>query len=59
LNDIFHIQSFWGGHGEILPKAGFIQESEDCPESSESATGRVSDYRNMQIADRLLLFYGP
>jgi hypothetical protein len=26
VGNIFHIRSFWGGHGEILPKTYFIQE---------------------------------
>jgi hypothetical protein len=28
--DIFHIQSFWGGHYEILSKTCFIQEGIIC-----------------------------
>jgi hypothetical protein len=32
INDIFHIQSLSGGHGEILPKTLFIQEGPVCPE---------------------------
>jgi hypothetical protein len=25
VSDIFHMQRFWGGHGEISPKTCFIQ----------------------------------
>jgi hypothetical protein len=32
VNDIFRIQCFWGGHGEILQKTKFIQEGAICPE---------------------------
>jgi hypothetical protein len=30
VGDIFHMQSFWGGHGEILPRTCFIQEGMIC-----------------------------
>jgi hypothetical protein len=30
VSDIFHMQSFWGGHGEILPKTCFIQVGMIC-----------------------------
>jgi hypothetical protein len=32
VGDIFHIRSFWGGHGEISPKTRFMQEGAICPE---------------------------
>jgi hypothetical protein len=32
VKDIFHIQSFWGSHGEISPKTWFIQEGLVCPD---------------------------
>jgi hypothetical protein len=30
VGDIFHIRSFWGGHGEILLKTCFIQGGTIC-----------------------------
>jgi hypothetical protein len=41
IGDIFGIQSFWGGHGEILSKTGFIQEGAICPDFLIQQTGRV------------------
>jgi hypothetical protein len=32
VDDIFHIQSFWGGHDEISSKTWFIHEGAICPE---------------------------
>jgi hypothetical protein len=32
VGDIFCIRYFWGDHGEISPKTGFIQEGAICPE---------------------------
>jgi hypothetical protein len=32
VDDIFPIQSFWGGHGKISPKTWFIQDGAICPE---------------------------
>jgi hypothetical protein len=32
VNDIFHIQSFCGGHGKILLKPWFVQEGPIYPE---------------------------
>jgi hypothetical protein len=32
VGDIFHIRSFWGGYGKILPKTWFIQEGAMCLE---------------------------
>jgi hypothetical protein len=55
---IFHIQSFWGGHGEILPKTCFIQEGMTA-RNIDSATDRVSDCRNSQTANRLEPSNGP
>jgi hypothetical protein len=26
VSNMFHMQSFWGGHGEILPRTYFVQE---------------------------------
>jgi hypothetical protein len=45
VDDIFHIWSFWRGHGEISP-------------NTNSATGRVSDCHNSQIANHLEPFNG-
>jgi hypothetical protein len=30
ISDIFHMRSFWGGHGEISPKTCFIQVGMIC-----------------------------
>jgi hypothetical protein len=30
VGDIFHMRSFWRGHGEILPRIYFIQEGVIC-----------------------------
>jgi hypothetical protein len=30
VSDVFHIRSFWGGHGEISPKTYFMQEDMIC-----------------------------
>jgi hypothetical protein len=30
VGNVFHIQSFWGGHGKILSKPYFIQEGMIC-----------------------------
>jgi hypothetical protein len=32
VDDIFHIWSFWRGHGEISPKTWFMHEGTMCPE---------------------------
>jgi hypothetical protein len=32
VDDIFHLHSFWGGHGEISSKTGFIQDGAICLE---------------------------
>jgi hypothetical protein len=32
VDDIFHTQSFWGGHGKILLKTWFIQDGAICIE---------------------------
>jgi hypothetical protein len=58
VDDIFCMQSFWGGHGKISPKGWFIWEGQICPELFDSATGRFSDRRNSQIASSLELFDG-
>jgi hypothetical protein len=30
VSDIFHMRSFWGGHGKISPRTCFIQEGMIC-----------------------------
>jgi hypothetical protein len=30
VDDMFHMRSFWGGHGEISPKTYFIQVGMIC-----------------------------
>jgi hypothetical protein len=41
VNDIFRIQSFWGGYGEISPKTRFIQDGAICPDFLIQQTGQV------------------
>jgi hypothetical protein len=53
VNDNFGIQSFWGGHGEILLRARFMPKGTVCPEIPDSAIRPSSDSRNSQIANRL------
>jgi hypothetical protein len=59
IDDIFHMQSIWGGHGEISPKTWFIQEGAICPDFLIQQTGRVPNSRNSQIPNHLDPFYGP
>jgi hypothetical protein len=35
INGIFHMQSFWKGHGKILPKSRFMPEGQVCPVSPQ------------------------
>jgi hypothetical protein len=37
VNGNFGIQSFWGGHGEILLRARFMPKGTVCPEIPDSA----------------------
>jgi hypothetical protein len=30
VGDIFHMRSFWGGHGEIFPRTYFVQKGMIC-----------------------------
>jgi hypothetical protein len=41
VSEDFGIQSFWGGHGKILPRPGLMPKGTVCPEIPNSETGRV------------------
>jgi hypothetical protein len=41
VDDIFHIQSFWGGRGNILPKSLFMPEGQVCPDFSRSSNPTI------------------
>jgi hypothetical protein len=56
--DIFHMRSFWKGHGELSQKTYYIQVGMIC-RNIVLATGRVSDCRNSLITNRLEPFIRP
>jgi hypothetical protein len=56
VNNIFRIPSFWGGHGIFFAKNLMYAGRSNLPRISDSATGRVSDSHNSQIANRLEQF---
>jgi hypothetical protein len=53
------IQSFWGGHAKILPRAWLMSKGMVRPEIPDSATWSSCDSHNLQIANRLELGNGP
>jgi hypothetical protein len=52
VGDIFYMRCFCGGHGEILPRTVLYRKVWSA-RKAVLPTGRVSDRRNSQIANRL------